>query len=84
MGNLDLGVVVEGVVELDPISGRLIIRSEDEHGQFQEVDVQARMEQYQGEEVRFIMTPLRTVSEIAQMVEAGEMDPSEIPVVKPS
>jgi len=81
--DLDLGIIVEGIVELDPISGRFLVRVEDERGEFGDVDVQAQMEKYKGEPVRFILTPLQTVSDIAKMVEEGELDPSQIPTLKP-
>jgi len=79
---LDLGLIAEGVVELDPMSGRYVIRTEDEKGQIGILDIQARLEQYQGEDVRFILTPLKTVNQLAEMVESGDIDASQIPTLK--
>jgi len=70
---MDLGTMVEGVVELDPISGRMVLRIPQEDGSNEFLDIQERLEYYKGEEVRFILTPLKTVAELARLVgEGGE------------
>lgn len=68
---MDLGLFLEGVVELDPMTGRMVLRIPQEDGSNEFVDIQENMEKYKGEEVRFILTPLRTVDEIARIVESG-------------
>lgn len=69
---MDFGVVVEGVVELDPMSGRMVLRTETEKG-FEYTDVQSVLERYKGEEVRFIVAPFQTINQLAQMVDGGEL-----------
>jgi len=79
---MDLGVVAEGVVELDPMTGRLVLRCERPEGGFDYVDVQAVLERYKGEEVRFIVAPFSTINQIAEMVEAGEIPMDGVPHAK--
>jgi len=80
---MDLGVMVEGVVELDPMSGRMVLRVQQPDGSNSFVDVQEQLERYQGEEVRFIVTPQRSISELARMVESGELPMDQVPTLKP-
>jgi hypothetical protein len=70
---MDLGTFVEGVVELDPMTGRMVLRVQELDGSNTFLDIQERLSQYKGEAVRFICTPLKTVDEIARLVEAGQM-----------
>lgn len=76
---MDFGVVVEGVVELDPMTGRLVLRSEGEKG-FEYTDVQAVLERYRGEEVRFVVAPFTTIRQLAQMVDSGDVSIENVPV----
>ena len=78
---LDMGVMTEGVVELDPMTGRLVLRCENRQGQNEFIDIQERLLQYKGEFVRFILTPMATVSSLAQMVERGGMKLEDVPKV---
>jgi hypothetical protein len=68
---MDLGTMVEGIVELEPMSGRMVLRIQQADGSNVFLDVQECMERYQGKEVRFILTPMSTVAEVAKMVAAG-------------
>jgi hypothetical protein len=79
---MDLGIMAEGVVELDPMTGRLVLRCERPEGGFDYIDVQAVLERYKGEEVRFIMTPFATINRLAEMVEAGEIEMGDAQVAK--
>lgn len=76
---MDFGVVVEGVVELDPMTNRLVLRSEGENG-FEYTDVQAVLERYRGEEVRFVVAPFTTIRQLAQMVEEGDVAIENVPL----
>jgi len=80
----DLGILLEGVVELDPMTGHMVLRIQQPDGSNEFVDIQERLSQYKGEEVRFILTPLRTVDEIAEMVESGEISYDSVPTLKKS
>ena len=82
MSKLDMGLIAEGVVELDPMSGHYVVRTEDEDGKVAFLDVQSQLQKYDGEPVRFIMTPLKTVAQITAMVESGEIDASQVPKLK--
>lgn len=79
---MDLGQIAEGVVELDPMTGRLVLRCERPEGGFDYVDVQGVLERYKGEEVRFIMTPLSTINQLADMVEAGQLSLEDVPSLR--
>lgn len=79
---MDLGTIVEGIVELDPMTGRLVLRCERPDGGFSYTDVQASLERYRGEEVRFILTPLATINKLASLVEAGELSLESVPQAK--
>jgi hypothetical protein len=78
---IDLGVMVEGVIELDPMSGRLVVRYEMREGSFGFLDVEERLRQYKDQEVRCILTPMATVQKIAAMVQKGEMRIEDVPLV---
>lgn len=79
---LDLGFRAEGVVELDPMTGRLVIRCEDvRSGGFIFLDLQEHLEKYKGEEVRCILTPLKSVQEIAKLVDSGVLRMEDVPKV---
>lgn len=79
---MDLGILGEGVVELDPMTGRMVFRMPQEDGSNSFLDVQEHLMRYLGEEVRFVVTPLRTVAELARMVESGELPVENIPTLK--
>lgn len=77
----DLGLMVEGVVELDPMTGRLVIRYEDANGSFLFVDVEEHLRRYRDQEVRCIITPMRSIAQLAEMVERGEIKLEDVPTV---
>jgi hypothetical protein len=79
--DIDLGVMVEGTVELDPMSGRMVVRYEDAKGELQFVDVQERLAAYNGQDVRLLVTPLATVAKLHGMVERGELKLEHVPTV---
>jgi hypothetical protein len=66
---LDLGIIAEGPVELDPMTGRFGVRSVEADGSSILIDVGVELEQYKGMDVRLIITPLATVAQIAKMVD---------------
>jgi hypothetical protein len=69
---MDLGIMVEGFVEVDPISGRVLLRIPHEDGN-RFLDIQEHLAAQRGKEVRLIVTPLEAIAELAKMVEAGEV-----------
>lgn len=74
----DMGIFTEGIVELDPMSGRYLIRTIDAAGHNVFIDVQERLAQYTGQEVRFIVTPFETIAQLAEMVEEGEIQLEQV------
>lgn len=82
--HLDLGHVKEGVVEIDPMSGRMTIRSEKSDGSFEYFDVQEALTKYEGEEVRVVIVPQRTINEVADLVESGSLPVGEVPSARRS
>ncbi len=78
---LDMGLMVEGIVELDPMTDRLVIRYQDKEGTVQTADVQERLLQYKGQEVRCIITPTATIQQLARMVESGGVKLEDVPPV---
>lgn len=77
---MDLGLFAEGIVELDPLTGRLVLRCERQEGGFDYVDVQAVLERYKGEEVRFIVAPFSTIQHLASMVDSGQVQLEDVPL----
>lgn len=71
---MDLGIMAEGVVELDPMSGRMVLRVQQPDGSNQFLDIQEQLELHKGKEVRFILTPLEAIAELARMVQDGELE----------
>lgn len=76
--DLDLGHVKEGVVEIDPMTGRMVIRSETAEG-FDYFDVQEALSKYDGQEVRVVIVPFSTINRVADLVENGSLPASAIP-----
>ncbi len=76
--DLDLGHVKEGVVEIDPMSGRMVLRSETPNG-FEYFDVQEALTKYDGQEVRVVIVPFSTINRVAELVENGSLPAAEIP-----
>lgn len=77
---LDFGLVAEGIVELDPMSGRLVVRVPTDKGN-EFFDVQEYLLKYKGQEVRCIITPFSTINTVARMVEEGDVSLDAVPKV---
>lgn len=80
---LDLGIVAEGVVELDPMTGRMVVRVIGDDGENVYLDVQEHLAKYLGQEVRFIITPQASISQLAEMVENGDIPLDQVPILRP-
>ncbi len=77
---IDFGYLVEGIIELDPITGHPTIRTVDGAGKPIDFDVAAHVARYAGQEVRFILTPFDTINRLNDMAEKGELgDVAPIP-----
>ncbi len=73
MEALDFGYLVEGIVELDPLTGRLVLSSRDLQGRVIVFDPQVALEKYKGQEVRFTLASFETLGKMQRMVEEGEV-----------
>ena len=73
-GDLDLGTMTEGVVELDPMSGRMVLRVPQDNGSNVFLDIQQCLEAYKGQEVRFIVTPMVSIAKLAEAVAEAAPD----------
>jgi hypothetical protein len=71
-GKIDFGVIVEGVVEIDSMTGRYLIRTTDQNDRPIGIDVQKALESYKGQQVRFILTPFETIEKLAQLAEQAQ------------
>lgn len=79
---LDLGIMVEGVVELDPMTGLHVIRVEGNDGKNTFISVQDAVSRYRGQDVRFILTPMATIGQLAEMVNEEGVPLEQIPTLK--
>lgn len=66
---LDLGHLIEGVVEQDPMTDQFYIRTTDAQGQPVRFDVQTALARLVGKEVRLTLASFETLSRLASMVE---------------
>jgi hypothetical protein len=71
---MDLGLMTEGFVELDPMSGQWVLRIPQANGTNEYLDMQEVLGLHQGKEVRLIITPLDVIATLAEMIELGEVD----------
>lgn len=76
--DFDLGFVKEGTIEIDPMTGRMVVRSETANG-FEYFDVQEALNKYEGMEVRVVIVPFETINRIADLVESGSLPLAEVP-----
>jgi hypothetical protein len=76
---LDLGHVREGVVEIDPMTGRMVIRTDKPDGTCDYLDVQEALTKYEGQDVRVVIVPQATINRVAQLVDEGNLQGTDIP-----
>jgi hypothetical protein len=74
---LDLGHLIEGVVEQDPLSDRFLIKVEREDGTVSQFDVQEALSRYKGQEIRLTLASFDAINKLAAMVEAGDISLEE-------
>lgn len=66
---MDLGHLIEGVIEQDPMTDRYVIRTEDAQGRPKIFDPQEAMAKYVGKEVRLTLATFENLARLAAMVE---------------
>ena len=67
----DIGYLVEGVVEQDPLSDRYLIKVEGANGTCSQFDVQTTLAKYVGKEVRFTLVTFEVLQQLAELVQKG-------------
>lgn len=84
---IQLGHLIEGVVEQDPLTDRYTIHTVDPHGRPFTVDVQDLLSKFVGQEVRLTLASFEDLSRLARLVEergGGQVfgvQPEEMPDV---
>lgn len=66
---LNLGHLVEGVVEQDPMTERYVIRTCDSTGKPFTFDPQEALAKLKGQEVRFTLASFENLAKLAKLVE---------------
>lgn len=65
---IDMGHLIEGVLEQDPMTDRFYIRTEV-RGRPANFDIETALKQYVGQEVRFTLASFETLGRLAALVE---------------
>ena len=81
--HLDLGHLREWVVELDPLTGHMVVRSEANEG-YDFFDVQEALTKYAGQEVRVIIVPCSTIEKVSELVNSGTLPLDQVPTARRS
>lgn len=76
--DLDLGYIREGTVEIDPLTGRMVIRTTTTEG-YEYLDVQEALTKYEGQDVRVVIVPCSTINKVADLVESGSLPLDQVP-----
>lgn len=64
-----LGHIIEGVVERDPLTGRLQIMDVGPDGKAKVTDIETLVGRYAGKEVRLTLASFEGLAELAELVE---------------
>ena len=73
MSELDLGYLIEGVVEQDPLSDRYVVKVDNGDGVATQFSIQDALARYVGQEVRLTLASFDAIDKIAAMVEQGNV-----------
>jgi len=82
-----LGHILEGVVELNPMTEHYQISSMELDGKVKTIDLHELLAQFQGKEVRLTLASFEALAEIAKMVETQGgggvygIQPEQLPTV---
>jgi hypothetical protein len=69
---MDIGHLIEGIVEQDPMTDRFVIRVDNEDGTVSVFDVQEALAAYAGQEVRLTLASFQTLDHLAALVGDGK------------
>jgi hypothetical protein len=75
--------LVEGFVEVDPLSDKVTIRAEDKDGNTISFDPIPVLEKLKGQEVRIVIVPLVSVQQLEALVKNQEASGGPVLVVDP-
>lgn len=75
----DYGYLVEGIVELDPITGRYRIRTIDQQGNNIYIDPNDILGSYKGQEVRFTCASFEVIDQLTKMLEGQAEAAGDLP-----
>jgi len=83
----DLGYIIEGVVEQDPMDEKYRVRTIDKEGNQILVDPQELLTKYNGQEVKLTVASMEVIRQIQEVLEAGgdavsAVMPEDIPGAK--
>jgi hypothetical protein len=84
---LEMGHLVEGIVEQDPMTDRYVIRAEGHDGRAIIFDLQTALAAFKGKEVRVTLNSFENLAKLARLVEeqggglVQGVHPDEIPGV---
>lgn len=67
----NMGHLIEGVVEQDPLTDKLYIRTMTHDGKSGRFDVDEALAAYKGKEVRFTLVSFENLARLAELVEKG-------------
>ena len=67
----NMGHLIEGTVEQDPVTNKLFIRTVGNDGKAGRFDVEDALAQHKGKEVRFTLVSFENLARLTEMVEAA-------------
>jgi hypothetical protein len=75
--------LVEGFVEVDPMTDRVTVRTEDDKGNQVDFDPIPVLSNLKGQEVRVVIVPLASVSQLEEIAKKQEASGGPVLVVDP-
>ena len=69
----DIGHLIEGVVEQDPLTNRYVIKVQESKTACSQFDVQETLAKYVGQEVRLTLVSFAVLEQLSEMVQSGEL-----------
>jgi hypothetical protein len=68
---LNMGHLIEGTIEQDPLTDKFFIRTVDQQGKASRFDIEAALAEHKGKEVRFTLISFENLAQLAELVEAS-------------
>jgi len=67
----NMGHLIEGTVEQDPVTNKFFIRTEDLKGNSARFDVEAALAEHKGKPVRFTLISFENLARLQELVESS-------------